>query len=205
MQLGITASFLYVIITGTMLIKLGPYCLQRQLFVLPQRKQEVLWLCLTILPEQFYCGHLHLEHSSWEPSCYSPGGSEIQIAFPVWRTRSYIKCIFFCFGLMLLLGSYWCSLQTFYLLRCGEVKILHWAEWSCLLPSWLQFLYIEFCWIPFSGMKGGRDCCNTRVVTACQVLLASQPSWRLESEKPFTGEDDFFFLKATAAPSEYCW
>lgn len=32
---------------------------------------------------------------------------------------------------------------------------------------------------------------NTRVVTACQVLLTAQPSWRLESDKPFTREDDF--------------
>lgn len=34
---------------------------------------------------------------------------------------------------------------------------------------------------------------DTRVVTACQVLLTSQPSWRLESDKPFTREDDFFW------------
>lgn len=34
---------------------------------------------------------------------------------------------------------------------------------------------------------------NARVVTACQVLLTSQPSWRLESDKPFTREGDLFF------------
>lgn len=127
--------------------------------------------------------------------------------FPVRRTRSNIKkCVFFWFGLMLLLGSYWSSLQTFYLLHCGEVKILRWAERSCLLPSWLQFLYIKFCWILFSGMKAGQDCPETHVVTACQVLLTSQSSWRLDSDKPFTREDDILgFLKATAAPSEYHW
>lgn len=111
------------------------------------------------------------------------------MSFPVRRTRSNIKkCVFFCFGLMLLLGSYWSSLQTFYLLRCGEVKILHWAERSCLLPSWLQFLRIEFCWILFLEWRE-----DTRVLTACQVLLTSQPSWRLESDKPFTRKDDSFF------------
>lgn len=97
---------------------------------------------------------LDLEHCAWEPSCYSPGESEIQMSFPVRRTRSNIKkSVFFCFGLMLLLGFHWSSLQTFYLLRCGEVKILHWAEQSRLLPSWLQFLYIEFCWIPFLAWR----------------------------------------------------
>lgn len=100
---------------------------------------------------------------------------------------------------MRLLGSSQGSLQTFYLLGCGEVEMLLWAERCCLLPSWHQFLQIEFCWIPFSGMKGAQDCSNTRVGAACQVLLTSQPSWRLESDKLVTGEDNWL-LKATLAP-----
>lgn len=134
-------TFVYVVITGTILIKLGPYCLQKQLFVLPQRNQRNVWLCLKILRERFDHGHCYVWDTSWEPSCDFPGESEIQMSFPVRRTRSDIKkFVLFWFGLIILLGSYWSSWPTFCLLHCGEVKIFHWAEWSCWLPSWLQFL-----------------------------------------------------------------
>lgn len=121
-----------------------------------------------------------------------PIENQIQMSCPKKRTSSNIKkWIFSWFVLVLFLGSYWSSLQTVYLPRCGEGKILHWTEWSCLLPSWLQVLY-RILLNPFFWHEG-RMRLNARVVTACQVLLTSQPSWRLESDKPSTREGDLFF------------
>lgn len=145
---------------------------------------------------------LHLEHCSWEPSWSSLRGSEMH--FPVQRALSNIKkCVFFCFDASSGLLPRFITNLLFTWLWC-EVEMLLWAEQCCLLPSWLQFLQIEFCWIPSSGMKGAQDCSNTRVVAVCQVLLTSQPSWRLESDKPVTREDNWF-TKAPLAPPEHHW
>lgn len=92
---------------------------------------------------------------------------------------------------MLLMSSYWSPSQTFCLLHCGDLGL---GRLELLfMPSWPQLLQIKFCWIPFCGTKED-ECCNTCVVTACQVLLTAQLSWRQECQT-FTREGDVFFLR----------
>lgn len=128
---------------------------------------------------------LHLKHF-WEPSCYCflEGISDISVL-------SWAKSKLLNQQVSIFLFRPDASHQFLLTPITNFLFIsLWWSRAEQTGAAFLQLLQIKFSWIPFSLMKEDEPC-NTCVVTACQVLLTAQPSWRLEGAKPFTRESDF--------------